>query len=190
MAARKRKVKSVSKKKKEFVFSWKVFLFLVVLGVFLGFLAYSVFVYNKSEAESEGVTVCNPQTGICDAAFHWHAQLDIEVCGKEVFMPLEEDDLSEAHTHKERNRIHWHDTVPYDKNTGTILDTGEFKLGAFFDEMKYRFEPNCIGEKCNGFDVCGDGRENSLKMFVNGEQNFEFRDYVWKDGDEIKIVFE
>jgi hypothetical protein len=101
---------------------------------------------------------------------------------------LEKGDLSKQHTHKERNLIHWHDKLPYDRSTSTVLDWNPLKLGVFFEQMEMRFNSTCIGDRCNG-DKCPSGNVGTLKMTVNGVDNAEFDQYVWKDQDKISIRF-
>jgi len=59
----------------------------------------------------------------------------------------------------------------------------DLRLGRFFEIWGKRFNKNCIFDKCSG-------PEGQLKMFVNGELNYEFENYMMKDGDKIEIIFD
>ncbi len=161
----------------------------VIVLFIIGYMIYSVVVFRESEAEEEGIVVCDPTGQSClIAPGDLHAEIDAVVCGDSIKFPLEKGDLSKQHTHKERNLIHWHDKLPYDKTTETILDWSPLKMSGFFEQMEMRFTSDCIGSYCNG-DKCPDGTVGMMKMTVNGVDNSEFENYIWKDDDEIEIRF-
>lgn len=160
----------------------------VIALLIIGYMIYSVRVYQESGAEEEGLVACDPTGQQCVIASHGHADIEVNLCGEEVKFPLEKGDLSKQHTHKERNLIHWHDRLPYDKATETVTDWSAFKLGGFFEQMEMRFSSTCVGTYCNG-DKCPSGNAGILKMTVNGVENNEFDQYVWKDHDKILIRF-
>ena len=119
---------------------------------------------------------------------HIHAEITAKVCGEKIMFGLERGDLSKAHTHKERNLIHWHDTEKIDMESKEIINKEELTLGSFFEQMEIKFNKECLNDKCNG-DLCN-GDKGMVRMFVNGEENFEFDKYVWKNGDKVEIKFE
>ncbi|MBI1969159.1 hypothetical protein HYS48_00565 [Candidatus Woesearchaeota archaeon] len=174
------KKKKSSKEKIKGSIIWVVSLAVVLV------LAYSVYYVKITGAEKEGLIVCEGEQ--CFWAAHIHAEMEVTVCGENIRFEKEEGNLGEAHTHKEEALIHWHDKVPIDPNTKEILDKKPLMLGAFFEQMEYPFDHGCIGEYCNG-DACPEGNIGTLQMWVNGIENDEFEQFVWKDGDQIKIIF-
>lgn len=154
----------------------------------IGYMIYSVQLYKESGAEEEGLVACDANGENCIIASHGHAEIEVNICGEDVNFPLEKGDLSKQHTHKERNLIHWHDRLPYDKKTGTVTDWSAFKLGGFFEQMEMRFNSTCVGNYCNS-DRCPSGDAGQLKMWINDKENMEFDQYIWKDGDNILIIF-
>jgi hypothetical protein len=56
-------------------------------------------------------------------------------------------------------------------------------LGYFFKLWKKPFNSTCILDKC----TTTDGGE--LHMYVNGEENYEFENYVFKGEEKIKIEY-
>lgn len=175
-------------KKRPVVF--KILIYLVIL-VIIVFLIYSYFSYKKSLGTEEGETfvICDQQQN-CVIALHGHAEVDIKVCGEEVDLHLETGDLSSTHTHKERNLIHIHERLKYDNSTQTILQTEPITMKSFFNhlDVSIRFNSNCIADKCNG-DLCN-GNPGTLKFYINDIENNEYENYIWKDHDKIKIIFE
>lgn len=151
-------------------------------------LSYGVFKTHASGAAAEGIIVC-PTPGNCLWTAHVHAQLEFSICGEEIRLQVEKGPLDGPHTHEEKNLIHWHERTPIDQATGKLLDTTPLKLGSFFDAMEVAFSDTQIGDKEDG-DTCPDGKPGVLKAFVNGIPIDNARDYIWKDKDVIKIVFD
>lgn len=154
-----------------------------ILGfiVIFTFLLYSAYYYWYSNVATEGVTVCVGDE--CKWAAHMHAYVDeLTICGKPARLSFEEGSLDNAHTHKD-GRIHWHDILTIDKNTKQILDTSSLTLGAFFDEISWKFNENCLKDICE----C-DGKLAMLTVLVNEKQVQNPAEYVWKDGDKLRIA--
>lgn len=167
----------------------KVLTYLVVFIV-VAVLIYSVIKYKKSVEESGETFVLCDKGNNCVIALHMHSDVEIKVCGEEVKIPLEAGDKAATHTHKERNLLHFEERLKYDNDTKTILETEPITLKTFFNypNINIRFNSTCITDKCNG-DLCNNN-PGTLKFFVNNIENNEFENYVWKDGDKIKIIFE
>lgn len=117
---------------------------------------------------------------------HWHATVDILICGKE------RNDiklLGDTNHHAGLSVLHTHgDGVIHLEPAGPVYNKEEINLGEFFDAVGLKFSLTEILDKKNG-DKCGD-KEGKVKMFVNDKENSEFRNFNFKDGDRIKIVFE
>lgn len=162
-------------------------IFSIIILALLG-IAYSLEVTFQSGARSSGIIVC-PQEDKCYWTAHIHAYVPIYVCGKEIKQYIEVGPLNEPHTHEEKHVIHWHDRLPYDNVNKRLLEYAPLTLGAYFDALEMQFDSNRILDKSND-DLCPDGSQGTLKMFVNGKQNNMFRNFVWKDKDVIVLIFD
>lgn len=107
---------------------------------------------------------------------HDHFELEIRIKDKNYEIPA-----NVGITPSCMRPIHTHD------NTGTIHVEFPYqrviKLKDFFEVWGKRFNKDCI------FDFCSNS-ERVIKMFVNGSPNFDFENYIIKDGDRIEIVYE
>ena len=177
----------MSKKKVNNLFKYSVYL--VILLVIIG-LAYSVYIFKKSSSgeNSESFIVCKDESN-CIIALHIHSEVSIDVCSKQLDLPLEAGNKRGTHTHKERNILHFEEKLAYNNKTQKIIDTEPLKLKNFFnhESVNMGFSNTCINDKCNN-DLC-DNTPSRVRMFVNDIENFQFHDYVWNDGDKIKITF-
>lgn len=109
---------------------------------------------------------------------HWHPNLEIWIKGERITIPANIGlgaVHSDTHTHKENDQIHLEMSRPVREN-----DT---RLGVFFDVWGKEFNSQCILDACNS-------EEGIVKMFVNGEENFEFENYHMKDSDKIEIRYD
>ena len=152
---------------------------LVIFG-----LSYSVATFYMGGGE-RGFVVCGDQG--CDLAVHWHSQLEMSVCGTTFNLPLEKGDLDKQHTHKERDRLHFHALLKSDED-GKVLEPQKLRLGNLFDALGTKFTKECFGGYCNG-DSCAGGNKGNLKVLINDIENTDGPDYNWKDGDVIHITF-
>lgn len=143
---------------------------IVVLGVIIGGI-YTFF--QKSQEASSELNFDLPKGPI-----HWHPRLTIKIDGVvqeipanvglgAIHQPLHthEEDAAEGVIHMEINR-------PTKQNV---------ILGYFFEIWKKKFNKGCI------FDYCDD--KETLKMTVNGKENFDFENYFMHDKDEIVIEY-
>ncbi len=160
-------------REKKVIFSIIVFVVVVlVLGIFVSTVYRHIFSWSK---------------GIV----HWHAGLKINICGGEARLPSPEKwyenklGTVDLHHHDDM-RIHIE---------GIVMKREDASLGRFFDVVGIEFTDHSIWGWRNG-DVCPDGSSGSLKMFVNGRPNYEFRDYVIgpyftsEDEDKIELIFD
>ncbi|MBI4148159.1 hypothetical protein HY490_02605 [Candidatus Woesearchaeota archaeon] len=163
-------------------FQWTPLLTGTGLGALIIIGGYSVSNYY-SQGGDKGFVVCGPDG--CQLALHIHSQLDIFSCGKRIDLPLEAGDLNKQHTHKERNRLHYHALIKTDPTGTQLLEPEKLRIGELFDYLQMPFTPTCLGQHCN---TC-DGKPAHTTMTVNGVPNNQLSDYVWKDGDRITIEF-
>lgn len=141
---------------------------------YFGYQAYKA--YTTSDYDVQGFFVCNPDNSVCERSQHVHSDIEFIACGKEVDFPKEKGNTNHQHTHKELNKIHWHARERVDPKTQELLDKTPRMLKAFFSEIEYK-----IPDSCNG-------KPASVTLFVNGVENSEKLDYVWKDDDKLKVV--
>lgn len=164
----------------------KIIIGAAVIAV-IAILGYSLSVTLKQDPGAGTFTCLND--GTCIWTAHIHAYFPIMICGEEYRLPIEHGPLDDPHSHEEKNIVHWHDKLPYDPETQSILDTKPLTVGAFFDSIDVNFSENQIAQKRNG-DQCAKGESGAVKMFVNGKHNNQFRDYIWRDKDVILIIFD
>ena len=87
----------------------------------IGYIVYSVFVYLGSVETTEEFLVCDE--GVCIKSFHIHVNIKPMICGALRWFDLEEGKLEEQHTHKDRNRIHFHERLRVTPAPHEVIDT-------------------------------------------------------------------
>lgn len=109
---------------------------------------------------------------------HWHPELKIKILGEYQEIPA---NIGIGIVHQP---IHTHeaDGVLHIEPTGAVREN-DIKLRRFFEVWGKTFNENCVFEYCSG-------SEGQLKMFVNGQENFDFGNYLMQDRDLIEIIFE
>lgn len=165
-------------------FNAKPLIYGIIGGLAIFGLSYSVATFYTTGGE-RGFVVCGDAG--CDLAVHWHAQLEMDMCGQTFNLPLEKGDLDKQHTHKERDRLHYHALIKTDEDK-TVLEPQKLRVGELFDTLGTRFTKECFGDYCGG-DACPDGHKGNLNVLVNDIAKPEGPDYVWNDGDVIRITF-
>ncbi len=153
----------------------------IIFGVFVIVSVY--FLLSGGSGTTSGpYAVARPPEQIV----HWHADIELETCGKvrDDLLKIDFDAGGRGthllHTHGD-GKIHIEDKVIWRKE--------DIALGKFFDAVGLIFSENLLLDKKNG-DECSPGKKGKVKMFVNGKENSEFRNFVMTDGDKIKLVFE
>ena len=140
---------------------------LVIAGVLMVIVGW--YFFSKSPTLESDI--------IAKGGIHWHPELRITILGNNQEIPA---NIGIGATHQP---IHTHDNmgVMHLEFPG-LVKKDDARLGRFFEIWGKQFNQNCIFDKCVGPD-------GQLKMFVNGKENFEFENYVMRDGDKIEIVF-
>ncbi|MEK6862001.1 MAG: hypothetical protein AABY07_08610 [Nanoarchaeota archaeon] len=116
---------------------------------------------------------------------HWHAELNVYICGKKVGVP---EELPQGQHHLGLPLLHTHaDGLIHIE--GQIWKKEDITLGAYMDAINVPFANNTIIDYKND-GMCNDGKSNKIKMLVNGEESSEFRNYVVNDKDKIEIRYE
>jgi len=135
----------------------------------------------------------NKEEMYTDSEIHWHALVDITVCGQHKDLPkAESGDTVHGKSYRGIHLIHTHDDNIIHIE-GVIQKKEDIALGRFFDVIEVPFDKDKIMDVKNG-DLC-DGKPGTLKMYVNGQPRQDFRDYVpfaTEDARKqvIKLVFE
>ncbi len=129
-----------------------------------------------------------------DREVHWHASVDVTICGEHKDLPCGKETPGQVHGEKFcgiHEMHHHYDNVIHIE--GLIQKKEDIALGRFFDIIGVPFDKDKIMDKKNG-DLC-DGKPGKLKMYVNGQPRNDFRDYIsFATADPrkqvIRLVFE
>lgn len=163
--------------------NWAIF---IVIMVFIIWGVISLIPENN--VKELNVNIDGKSINIPAGAVHWHPKLIIKINGEVTPIPtnigstigrvvdaeLSGMRMSPTHTHETDGTIHLENNNP-SKKPETLT------LGYFFYVWDKPFNSTCI------FEYCIDKGE--LKMYVNGEENNEFENYIMKDKDEILIEY-
>ena len=109
---------------------------------------------------------------------HWHSDLSVKILGQYQDIPANIGlGVTERyiHTHDSDGVIHM--------EFPRLVRKEDIRLSQFFNIWGKEFNEDCIFDRCSGLD-------GKVKMFVNGEPNYEFENYIMQDKDKIEIVFE
>ncbi|MCH8345660.1 MAG: cupredoxin domain-containing protein [Chloroflexi bacterium] len=115
---------------------------------------------------------------------HWHATYQTFICGqRQPHFPTWE---AGVHTHAD-GIIHMHPFTPREEGSGARL-VKWFEYGGGKLTQSVLRKPGSREEFKNG-DLCEDGREGFVQVFVNGEKLDNWGRYIPQDGDRVRIVF-
>ena len=147
-------------------------------GIFIAILfliAWGLFALIKNSGSTDNIPVTEINiVSHSNIASHIHSNLKIIVNGQNQLIPANigifPGIMRPLHTHDSSGKIHIEGPFKRD-----------FTLGEFFQVWEKTFNSTCI------FDNCVD--KGILKMYVNGNENNEFNNYIFKDGKNILIEF-
>jgi len=155
----------------------EIFTVLIIVGILIGFyflMSNSNNKFNKSNLNVDSKDL--PTSGI-----HWHPNLKIKIDGKLIKIPndigLNPGAHSPMHTHEEG------DGTLHLENSNPSANPESMALGFFFNTWKKPFNSTCILDKCTNVN----GGE--LHMYVNGKENYDFENYVFKGEEKILIEY-
>ncbi len=152
---------------------------------FASFLAVSIFLLGAcTQQKPENID------GVPQQPIHWHPKLKIIIKGEEQFIPpgigistgknidnqISGMRMAPTHTHESDGTIHLENNRPW-------LKPETLTLGYFFEVWGKNFNSSCIFEYCIN-------ENGSLTLTVNGQQNFEYENYVLKDNDLVVIRYD
>ena len=120
---------------------------------------------------------------------HIHADWKIYIDGKAL------DFFDKSHMERMRSNlpvssfIHVDSGAPAPEKTGDVIHMHAegVPLWIFFESVGMKFDKGCITLE-NKEKVCSEGNKQ-LKFFVNGKENNEFENYVFKDLNTILISY-
>lgn len=161
---------------------------LIIIGslALVGFLAYSLIEYKKSDIARDGVATC--ANGQCFWSAHIHIDIPIQICGQKYLLPKFKGSLADHHTHGDENIIHWHDKIAFDAEKKQFLEPTPFALNLIFKTLELPLTDESLLDKKDG-DLCR-GSASTWKVFVNGTFSSDWRSYEWKDRDIALFVFD
>jgi len=160
---------STRENKQTFSFTIKIVLTIVVFGG----IGYWLLTTSKTEAP------------FATQPIHWHAKLEMEICGKIMHLPR----TGAGEHHKGLPLLHTHDDDLIHVE-GQPMKEEDIMLGRFMDAIEVPFDKDKFFDKKNG-DICDNtGKPGTLKIYINEKESDLFRDYVSKNGDTVKLVFE
>lgn len=165
-----------------------------------GGIAAAFYMASFFKSEEQGVRsqkpiiFCQPQNALpeqqkCFFTSHIDVYLTIKVWGEEKTLPFEKGDLVKSHLHAEKNKIHWHSLISVDPKKKELEDKTQLTLGQALDDLGIPFDKDHLYNFKNG-ETGLNGKSGILKILVNGQSNFEFRDYVRKPEDHIDLIFD
>lgn len=148
----------------------------VIFILILGLIVWGI--YSLITTNANNKTIINESElnfEVPEGPIHWHPHLTIKINGENYLIPanigLSGTEMP-VHTHDASGIIHLEISNPTKK---TLV------LGYFFQVWGKRLSKDCI------FDYCTD--KGTLKMYINGKENFEFQNYFMQEGDEILIEY-
>ncbi len=136
----------------------------------------------------------NKPTMYVDREVHWHANIDMRICGVPQELPCDAKGSGVVHGKEfcgETLMHHHFDGTLHIE--GVIPQKEDIALGRFFDKIGVSFDKDKLLNMTNG-DLCN-GAPGVVKMYVNDIESTTFRDYIpaaTTDGrnQRIRLVFE
>lgn len=146
-------------------------------------VAVGLIIWSQVDSSAEQNNQLSDQSNnqsdvISTNGLHWHSILSIRVHGEPVTIPSNIGLMgghSPMHTHESDGTIHL--------EFGGMVRESDITLGTFFDQWGKEFSDSQILEYTNS-------ETEKVTMYVNGEVNTEYENYVLQDDDEIEIAFE
>lgn len=154
--------------------------FLLVVAALIIILAYSGVFASLGQVP--------PANDNQQMVMHIHPRLEIIIDNHKVTIPASVGITSAIWKDHSIDRygmtgmapLHTHDSSGVIHVESAVL--GNYTLGQFFAVWGVQFNESCIMDKCS----TGGG---SLVVLVNGVRNYEFRNLVLRDGEQITIQF-
>ena len=166
---------------------------LMLAGAALAVLVIGYFIFTSRPAPPQHTNY--NLTGIPNRFVHWHADVDVVICGEERQLPY-----GPVGGMLGTNRLHTHDhnaniaSLPGSDGNGIIhtegtipTAPGEHTLRKFMQNIGVKFSETEIMDKKNG-DTCSSSL-GSVKVFLNDQPLENPLNYLPRDQDFIRIEF-
>lgn len=149
----------------------------IIVGVVI--LCVALIVWARMSTEDTSRTDASSDSEvITTSGIHWHPELSIRVRGEAMKIPANiglTDEHNPMHTHDEDGIIHL--------EFNNVVRKEDLRLGRLFELWGKTFNQNQIFEYSNT-------DTEQVHMFVNGESNTEYDDYILQPEDKIEIRYE
>jgi len=110
---------------------------------------------------------------------HWHMPISYNLC-------WDTTQLKDSWKHW---KLHWHDDKQVHVEWVVDMENRNETLWAFFDAANIVFSKTQIW-KYKNWDTCKWSNVLwKVSVMINWKENFEFRDYIMNDKDDIKVIF-
>ena len=134
-------------------------------------------------------TARNYETPFTEGQIHWHANIQLSACGKNVPLPRPVSGTSvHGSSFIGTPLMHLHDG-PTIHVEGLIRKEEEIFLGNFMKVINLNFNNDQFLEYKNG-DLCPNGEPGKVKLLVNGVESSKLADKTIRDKERYQIVFE
>ncbi len=154
----------------------KIIVWIIVLGAAGYGIKYSLDAFEKGQA-ALGIVICDETE--CQKSMHIHSDVIFDLCETgSISLPRETGPLNGLHTHKERNYLHFHDSIPLNYETREDEYDKRLTIQEIIDVFELDMDKYC--------DM---SRNPQVSVFVNDEIPADGLQYNWVDGDEILIRY-
>jgi|GEM_PF-3770794 len=171
---------------------------LLLIAFAIGGIIAAFSIANFFKTEEQGVRsqkpiiFCQPQNAPperqkCFFTTHVDTYLTIKIWGEEKNLPFEKGNLTKAHTHAGRNKIHWHSLIPVDP--ATRKPERDLTLGEIADDLFIPFDTDRIFDFKNG-DAGPGGLPGTLTVLVDGRPNGDYRNFILTGEQHISLIFD
>ena len=147
-------------------------------------VALALTVVTRQFTDGDGGASISPTTPPLIGQDHWHATYQVSICGERQpdFLLWE----GGIHTHDD-GVIHIHPLIHSEEGEGARLVQWFEYGGGVLTQSEMRL-PGGREIFRNG-DMCPDGNESVLQVFVNGERLDDWSRYIPNDGDHVSVAF-
>lgn len=154
-------------------------LFIVPAAVLVAVLI--LFAQYVSVKDDSGFRIPSSDTTVITPTDSHHSHADFK-----VFIDGDEFDFNRPEYDTQNRYVHIHLS---NQNGDKVIHVHarEVRIGMFFQSLGMELSPDCFSVSSEESYCNEDGRQ--LRFFVNGEENFEFEEYVIHDLDRILVTY-
>ncbi len=166
----------------------------IIAVIILGII-YLIYL-GVSRSNTNNDTSLYDLSGIPSGQIHWHADIDVIICGEDIELPYgpvgSHIGTGLSHTHDKATNL---GSMPSSDGNGVMHLEGNVRLNPsqstliqYMRNIGIKFSETEIMEKKNG-DLCND-IAGQVNVYVNGEKLDNIIYYIPRDNDKIEIKFE